>query len=391
MVSRKPDLKHIPIARPYLCKEEEKEALEAIRSGWIGQGAKVEEFERRVAGYIGVKYAVATSSGTTALHLALLLLGIGKADEVIVPSFSFIATANAVVYCGAEPVFIDINADTYNIDPEKIRQFIEEECRFDSRKRILFNTRTGARVRAIMPVHQFGLPCDMDRIFKIAGRYNLAVLEDAACALGSRYKNKMIGAIGELTCFSFHPRKILTTGEGGMLVTNSRKCAEEARALRNHGIGARLQKHIFLGYNYRLTDLQAGIGAAQMLKLPKILERRKTLAAYYNRAFTEAGGIKIPHIPHYASPNYQSYVIRIEKDVSFSTAGLVERLMRKGISVRQGNTAIHLQPFYKKKKVFNLPETERAELSTLALPIFYEMTHNEQDRVISSLVSLMRK
>jgi len=391
MVSKKSDLKVIPIARPYLCKEEEGEALEVIRSGWIAQGAKVEEFEAKIAEYTGAKYAIATSSGTTALYLALLVLGIGKGDGVIVPSFSFIATANTILYCEAEPVFIDIDSKTYNIDPQKIQEYIEKECKFDVRKGLLFDLKTGASVRAIMAVHQFGLPSDMDRIFKIARNYNLAVLEDAACALGSRYKNRMIGTISEMACFSFHPRKVLTTGEGGMIVTDNKVYAKKAMALRNHGIGKHLQKYDFLGYNYRLTDIQAGIGLAQILKLSDFLKKRKEIAAYYDAALKNVCNIKSPYMPAYAVSNYQSYVVKIEKPLLFSIADLVKKMIKKGISVKKGNAAIHLQPFYKKRRIFKLPETEHAELSTIALPIFYQMTQKEQRYVIDNLLSLTRK
>lgn len=391
MVSKKSNMsQYIPIAKPYLDYREEALVSGVLKSCWISQGKKVEEFESRVAEYTGAEYAVAASSGTTALHTALIVSGVGQNDEVIVPSFSFIATANAILYCNARPIFIDIDPGTYNVNPENINKFIEKECKFDLKKRTLFNRQTGACVKAIMPVHQFGLPCDMNEILHIARKFNLAVIEDAACALGSRYKNMMIGSLGNITCFSFHPRKILTTGEGGMLVTNNKRYAQKAKALRNHGLylnkGAR-ESYPFLGFNYRLTDLQAAMGLAQMEKLREILYKRQAIARYYDEAFKKLSYLQTPHIPAYAVTNYQSYVIQLKDNFLISRDDVIRALTKKGISVRRGNTAIHLQPLYRKRK-FKLPNTEKAALNTIALPIFYGMTKKEQDYVIDKITSL---
>lgn len=367
-------MKNIPIAKSFFNTSEEKLVSGVIRSGWIAQGRMVEGFEKNVAAYTGAKYAVAASSGTTALHLALLVSGVKPGDEVIVPSFSFIATANAVAYSGAKPVFIDIDPATYNIDADKIEDFMK---------------RAGGRVKAIMPVHQFGLPCDIDAISGIAGRYGLKLIEDAACALGSLYKGRRVGKDSEIACFSFHPRKIMTTGEGGMLVTNNKSSAEKANALRNHGLCAPAEDYKILGYNYRLTDLQAAIGIAQMSRLPAVLKARRHQARRYDEAFRKYDHIHTPFIPSYAAPNYQSYVIRIDKMSARARDGIITALAKEGICARRGNTAVHMQSLYKKGGL-RLPNTEEAAAGTIALPIYYKITEKEQDIVIGSLLSIMK-
>src|SRR3989338_4039590 len=256
--------KHIPISKPYFNKQEEKVISDVIRSGWVMQGPRVSEFEEEFAKYVGSKYAVAVSSGTAALHLSLLAIGVKAGDEVIIPSFSFIATANSVVHCGASPVFIDIDQRTYNIDPKRVEEYLANAVKKNSKK-----------IKAIMPVHQLGMPADMDYIMTIAKKYNLYVVEDAACALGSEYKGRKAGNIGDVGCFSFHPRKIITTGEGGMITTNDKKVAEKVRLLRNHGmtisphernkkVTIKKEEYPLVGYNYRMTDLQGAIGLVQI-------------------------------------------------------------------------------------------------------------------------------
>ncbi len=396
-------MRNIPIAKSYFDEKEVRRVLSVIRSGWIAQGKMVEEFEKKVARYVGARYAVAVSSGTTALHLALAISKIGAGDEVIVPSFSFIATANSVLYCGARPVFVDIDPKTYNIDPGQIIRFIKDRCRYDPKKKVLVNKATGLKVKAIMPVHQFGLPCDLDAISRIAKRYGLAVIEDAACALGASYKSKRIGGWGNTACFSFHPRKIMTTGEGGMLVTDDMSCAQAARILRNHGSGlSAMKKHAMrrgapaedygvLGYNYRLTDLQAAIGIEQLSKLPKILSQRRRLAERYDKAFKAMADVWIPYVPSYAAANYQSYVIKFAEGSSASRDGVMESLLENGVHARRGNIAIHLQSLYKKmKRDMELPNTEEAASCTIALPIYYGMTGEEQDFVIDRVRHALR-
>jgi perosamine synthetase len=378
MVQAKSAIKAIPIAKSYFDGLELKLVSDVIRSGWIAQGKMVEEFESKVAAYAGASHAVALSSGTAALHLALLIAGVKPGDEVIIPSFSFIATANAVLYCGAKPVFIDIDPRTYNIDPDKIKAALTK------------------KTRAIMPVHQFGLACDIDEIRRIADKHALPVVEDAACALGAGYKAKMIGSGGNMACFSFHPRKILTTGEGGMLVTNDASQAEKARVLRNHGMKMTAiakdamkktppEDYEALGFNYRLTDVQAAIGIAQMARLAEILEKRLYLASRYNNAFKNTAFLETPYIPAYATPNYQSYILRIRNSSKVRRDEIVDLLREDDIYARRGNTAIHMQALYKNMKV-RLPHTEEAARDTIAIPLYYTMTDKEQDLVINKVL-----
>lgn len=373
----------IPITKLYFDKNEEKMASLAIRRGWVSQGPKVAEFENKVAEYVNAKYAVATSSCTTALHLALIVSGIEKGDEVIVPSYTFIATANAVIFTGAKPVFADIDPATYNIDPKKIQKIIT------------------SRTRAIIPVHQIGLPADMDAIIKIAKKNKLKIIEDAACALGSEYKGKKIGGFSELTCFSFHPRKIITTGEGGMITTNNRLLAEKLRILRHHGMSVSpFTKHgskkiIFenyteLGYNYRMTDIQASIGICQMEKIDEILKKRIYYARRYNQKLKVIAGLEIPFVPGYAKHNYQSYIIRIKSGIKKSIKQIMQELLEKGIATRN-ITAIHKEPYYYNKfgKMI-LPVTEEAARTTVLIPLYPSMTDREQDYVIKNLKNLLK-
>lgn len=394
----------IPIARSYFDKKELMLADKVIRSGWIGQGVTVERFEEEVRRYLGAHYAIAVSSGTAALHIALLIAGVGREDAVIVPSFSFIATANAVAYCGAKPIFIDIDPDTYNIDPVEIERYFLDKCRFDAKKKRLIDKASGAAIKAIMPVHQFGLSCDIDAVSSLAKKYGLPVIEDAACALGSKYKRNRIGNDSTLACFSFHPRKIITTGEGGIIVTDNKLYADEARVLRNHGsivtAGGRhsgkgivsKEDYEVLGFNYRLTDLQAAIGIGQMSRLPHILKKRKIIAQRYDKAFAGVASIKTPRIPGYAVPNYQSYIIKMRNGCGLSRDRVIELLSERGISTRRGNTAIHMQSVYRNgRRGVELPCTEEAARDTIALPIYFEMTIAEQDYMIDNLLKIIRR
>lgn len=371
----------IPLTKPFFDKEEEKAVIEVLRSGWVTQGPKVVEFERVVAKYVGAKYAVATSSATTALFLSLYIKGIRQGDEVIVPSFSFIASANVIVHTGAKPKFVDIDPKTYNMDSANIEKAITK------------------KTKAILAVHQVGLPCDIDEINKIAKKHKLFVIEDAACAMGSSYKGRRVGSISELTCFSFHPRKLVTTGDGGMITTNNKSLANMVRLLRNQGMGisdvARHnltkivhEKYPEVGFNFRLTDIQAAVGIEQMGKFPKIFDIRERLAKRYDKAFGKSNLITVPYIPEGYVSNRQTYILRLRPNKGISRDGLMQKLLNKGIATRRGVMAIHLEkPYIKMLGKVKLPETERATKETIAIPLYPQMTHKEQDYIINSILS----
>jgi perosamine synthetase len=364
----------IPITKPYLGEEEKQLVSQVIDSGWVSQGPKVAEFEGQFASYAGSRYAVATTSCTTALHAALAVSGIGPGDEVIVPSMSFIATANSVVHCGATPVFVDIDPETCNIDPKKIENALTQ------------------KTKAIMPVHQMGLPADLDAIKNIAVTHNLKIIEDAACAIGSEYKGKRIGSHGNIACFSFHPRKIITTGEGGIITTDDLAIAEKLRRFRHHGMSVSdIERHMSntviietypeTGYNYRMTDIQAAIGIEQIRKLSFIIEKRRQLAGIYDTGLSKIPHIKVPEVPLYAYHNYQSYWIELLDSSPVRRDMLMMKLLEKGITTRRGIMAIHLEKSYSGYKA-SLPETERITGNTLLLPMFPTMRADEQEYVI---------
>lgn len=370
----------IPLAKPFFDKAEERAVVKVIRSGWVTQGEKVEELEKMVAHYVGTEYGVAVSSATTALFLSLYIKGIGQGDEVIVPSFSFIASANVIIHVGAKPVFVDIDPRTYNLDPEKIERLITK------------------RTKAILTVHQVGLPCDLDAIHKIARKHRLFVIEDAACAIGSEYQGRKVGSISEVTCFSFHPRKLVTTGDGGMITTDNFQIAQRARILRCQGMETSdavrhkskkiiHEKYPEIGFNFRMTDIQAAVGVEQMNKFPKILKQREQFAKRYDQAFSKNQFITPPYIPEGYLSNRQTYMIRLSSKAKISRDGLMQKLLNVGIATRRGVMASHLEVPYKKMlgKVF-LPETEKAARETIAIPLYAQMTKKEQDMVINNIL-----
>lgn len=372
----------IPVTKPLFNHDEEEAVIEVLRSGWVTQGPKVEEFEKAIAKYTNADYAVATTSATTALFLCLYLLEIGPGDEVIVPSFSFIASANVIVHVGAKPVFVDIDPKTYNIDPTKIEAKITK------------------KTKAILFVDQVGLPADYSAILAIAKRHDLLLIEDAACALGSSIDNKKVGSFAPLTCFSFHPRKAITTGEGGMIVTNNKIWAQKLKMLRHHGMSIsdvarhKAQKIVkenysLIGFNFRMSDLQAAVGVTQMKKLVKILQKRFQLARYYTQAFKNQPLIIPPFIPTGYVHNFQSYIIRIKNNPKISRDELMQKLLDKGISTRIGVMAAHLQPVYQEMfPGLRLEESEKATNETVTLPLYPTMTKSEQDYVINTIIEL---
>ena len=377
----------IPLTRPLVGIEEEELVASTICSGWLTQGNRVAEFERSVSSFIGEKHCIACTSGTTALHLALLTHEIGEGDEIIVPSYTWIATANAPRMVGAMPVFVDID-DTLNLDPLKVEAAVTP------------------RTRAIMPVHQFGLPCDMDRIQEIARRRQLLVIEDAACALGSEYKGTRVGALGSTTCFSFHPRKLITTGEGGMLITEDDALAAKVRVLLNHGASVSdLAKHKSgtvaallaeefheVGYNYRMTNLQGALGVAQMKRLEHILNERRSRAARYTESFREMPGVLPPIVPEGVLPNWQSYAIRVSDDCPVSRNAIAQYLLDRGIACRPAYMACHLQPVYASLcPGLHLENTSKALNSVIILPLYPQMSEEEQTAVIQGVRQALGK
>lgn len=382
----------IPITKPLFDIDEEKAVLEPIRSGWVVQGPMVAEFERRVAEHAGVSHAVATTSCTTSLHLALIAAGVGPGDEVILPSFTWISTANMVEYVGAKPVFCDIDLETYNIDASAIEPLITP------------NT------KAILPVHLFGLCADMHPILDIAERRGLEVIEDAACAIDSWHDGRHAGSFGLAGCFSFHPRKVITTGEGGMLITNDDRVADLARKTRDHGAAiSDLSRHTaaggflqpafdLLGFNYRMTDLQGAIGVAQMGKLNAIQTRRRKLAARYDEALSTIPWIQRPVVPDLCRHGYQAYVCRFgpsEIDLADYTTlnerrnAWMSRMEQRGVSTRQGTHAVHALGYYKSNYGYaesDFPKSMAADRLSVALPLYPAMTGAEQDIVLETMV-----
>lgn len=369
----------IPLTIPYLNTKEEHEVIQTLRSGWVTQGPQVSRFEELIKNHTHARYAVATSSATTALHICLLLLGIKSGDEVIVPSFTFIATSNVVLHVGATPVFVDVDYNTLNINPSLIEAKITK------------------KTRAIIPVDYVGIPSDMNAISKIAKKYNLFVIEDAAAALGSRYNGKQIGSIADLTCFSFHARKIVTTGEGGMITTNNKLYAQQAKALRQHGMAVsdvvrHTSKRIIhetypsVGYNFRLSDIQAAVGVAQMDKITEIIQKRTILAKKYTEALKNNSLLLTPVPLKGSLPNWQSYIIKLRKNKRISRDTLMQKLLDDGIATRRGAMAIHKELAYKTiTRNVKLPVTEEACNQTITLPLYPQMTNAQQEYVIDAL------
>ena len=370
----------IQVAKPSLGVEEEKAVLEVLRSGWISQGPKVADFERQFAAFVGAPHAIALSSCTTALHLAMVVAGVQEADEVICPSLSFIATANAIRYVGARPVFVDIDPVTYNLDPERVEAAITP------------------RTKAILAVHQVGMPAAMNDLGDIARRHGVALLEDAACAIGSNYMGVRVGHPHSLlACFSFHPRKVLTTGEGGMITTADGEIATRLRRLRQHAMSVSdlarhssskivTERYDEVGFNFRMTDLQAAVGLVQLGRLPGFLARRRQRAANYTEALSQTPFFAPPKEPKECESNFQSYMVRMLDDSPVSRDELMQKLLDRGISTRRGVMAIHREaPYTDGGWDSQLPQTNLATDSTIILPIYDQMTDAEQEFVLEAI------
>lgn len=347
---------------------------EVLESGYLTQGPKVIEFERLVTEYVGTDRGFATSSATTGLHIALHAAGVRPGDEVIIPDFSFPATANAVIQQGAIPVFVDIELETFNINPRLIEDAITE------------------RTRAIMPVHAFGLPADMDPINRVAQKNDLPVIEDAACALGGTYKGKQAGSLGTAGVFSFHPRKIITTGEGGLVTTSNEEIAEKISVLRTHGSvrGSHFMSFIDAGYNYRLSDVLGAIGVAQMARLEGILERRRELGALYAQELRGVDGVTAPVVPAETCHAFQSYVVLLDEGVDRNA--VIDRMRERDIETTLGTYSMHLQPYFSERFGISdeqLPMATRAHHSALTLPLYPQLTEDDVHAVCSTLAKVL--
>ena len=368
----------IPIAKPYLTKEDAQSAYDTILTGWITQGPRVLEFEEKFAKYVGSKFAVAVSNCTTALHLSMIVAGIKEGDEVICPSMSYIATANSIKYVGAIPVFAEVRED-YNIDPEHAESLIT------------------VKTKAILIVHQIGFPVDIDTFKDICNRHNLILIEDAACAAGSSYKGKKIGSHSDLVCFSFHPRKVISTGDGGMITTNNPEYNERLRLLRQHGMSVNdrvrhssskviFEDHLEVGYNYRMTDIQAAVGIKQLEKLDWIVQERRKIAEYYLGKLKDVPNIRLPKESPNTYINWQSFSIYLLPSAQISRNELMQKLLDEGIASRRGVMCSHRETAYKEEcKFIQLPFSEDLQDNSIVIPLYIPMEIADVDKVVTFL------
>jgi len=376
--------RNIPISLPVTGEDEWQATREPLMTGWITSGPKVREFEQLFAEKHNVKHAFAVTSATTALHLALVALGVGKGDEVIVPAFTWVATANVVLYCGAEVVFVDIDPTTFNIDPSDLKDKVT------------------SKTKAIIPVHLFGLCADMDAIKEIAP--GIPLVEDAACAAGAMYKGSFAGSLGDVGCFSFHPRKSITTGEGGMITTNNDALADKISKLRNHGAeiseeqrhhGAKpymLPDFNMLGFNYRMTDLQGAVGVVQIKKLDSFISERNEWANYYKEELKNIDWLRLPEFSSDYKPGWQSFVVFVDEGKApFSRNEIMEKLQENGISTRPGTHAVHMLNYY--KDLLNIqsndfPGAKAANDYSMAIPLHNRMVKEDYEYVVANLKAL---
>lgn len=368
-------MKQILLGPPHIDQDDVKAVAQVVASGKLSLGQETEKFEQEMAAWLGVKYAVSTSSGTTALHLAVLASGIQAGDEVITTPFSFVSSTNCFLYEKAIPKFVDIDKDSLNIDTNKIEAAITK------------------KTKAIVAVDVFGYPAEWEQMLKIAKKYNLKIIEDGAEALGSRYQGKKIGSLGHPTVFAFYPNKQMTTGEGGLLITNDKKIYELTKALANQGRGKDMQwlKHEYLGYNYRITEMAAALGRSQLKKLDKLLQKRKIAAEWYKKRLIKIPGVSLMKAD---DKNHQRswfvYVIKLDK--KFNRDQIIEKLNQKGIPSKAYLPSIHLQPYMKSYgfKAGDFPMAEAVSASTLALPFYSAIKEETVDLVCKTLNKILK-
>jgi perosamine synthetase len=376
----------IPIAMPLLEQAEAEAAHQSVLSGWVSQGPQVAAFEREFAAAVGALHACAVSNCTTALHLALLAVGVGPGDEVITASHSFIATANSIRYCGATPVFVDIDPATYNLDPRCVAEAVTY------------------RTRAILAIHQMGMPCDLVALTAVASRYNIALVEDGACAAGSQTRidgqwERIGKPHGQIACFSFHPRKVITTGEGGMLTTSDPECDRRFRLCRQHGMSVPdterhgsheviFEDYLVTGFNYRMTDVQAAVGRKQLERLPYLVSRRREIAARYVELLGNIDGLALPVEPEWGRSNWQSYCVRLPNRVEQKV--VMQSLLDRGIATRRGIMCSHRElPYSGEEQRHDLRQSEEAQDHSILLPIYAQMTDDDVFHVADALIEVL--
>lgn len=370
-------MRKIPIAKPFLGQEEADAASKTILSGWVTQGPRVQEFEENFAKYVGSKYAVAVSNCTTALHLSLIVLGVGEGDEVIVPSMSYIATANCAKYVNADVVFAEVK-DDYNLDIEDVKKKITE------------------KTKAVILVHQVGMPGDISEFKALCDEKGIALVEDAACAIGGEYQGSKIGSHSDLVCFSFHPRKVITTGDGGMIATSNKEYHDRLKLLRQHAMSVNdrvrhesktviFEDHLEVGYNYRMTDIQASVGIHQLNRLAFILEERRKIAKYYIEELGKISGVILPIEEEGKYSNYQSFIIRIVEGGVERRNELMNKLLEKGVATRRGIMLSHKETAYRSITDCSLPRSEYLNDHSIIIPLYVGMSEDDQKYVVDSI------